>query len=147
MIGESSSPSSSTSTIDASESENSSDYLALIAELTLQDIDDISASRKGKGNALAPKSDDEFAFDLLAEEARSMLFLARDMAFAQSLDDALQADYEILQEASRADEVARCDREYALALQEGRPPPSTRMESDVAVPVVDSSPSTPISPK
>ncbi|KZT74814.1 hypothetical protein DAEQUDRAFT_771559 [Daedalea quercina L-15889] len=119
MVGESSSSSSSLAP------EDSATYIALVAQFALQDIDDISATRKGKASALAPKSDEEIAFELFAEEANSLLALTRDIAFARSIDDALQTDHDILQEIIREDEVARSDREYALAVQAGRPPPPT----------------------
>ncbi|KAH9937495.1 uncharacterized protein B0H18DRAFT_1113321 [Fomitopsis serialis] len=124
MIGESSS---SSSLGDTEALENSASYLVLIAEFALQDIDDTLSTRKGKASALAPKTDEELAFELFAEEAHALLALTRDIAFAQSLDDALRADQDIIQELLQADEVARSDREYALALEgeyHSRPRPS-----------------------
>ena len=99
--------------------------LALVAELALQDIHDISSSRKGKANALTPKTDEEIAFEMMAEEARSLLALTQDITFAQSLDEALRTDHDYIQQVVRADEVARSDREYALALSQGRASLST----------------------
>ncbi|KAH9911610.1 uncharacterized protein B0H18DRAFT_347537 [Fomitopsis serialis] len=126
MIGEGSS---SSSPSDTEALEATASYLALIASFALQDIDDVSATRKGKRSAQAPKSDEELAFELFAEEAHSLLSLTQDMTFAQSLDDALRADHDILQEVLQEDEVARSDREYASALQEGRTPATTSASS------------------
>lgn len=99
--------------------------LALAAELALQDIHAIASSRKGKANIFTAKTDEEMAFEMLEEEARALLAFTQDIVFARSLDEALRTDHDYIQEILRADEVARSDKEYALALSQGRAPPST----------------------
>ncbi|KAI0361832.1 hypothetical protein OH77DRAFT_1418090 [Trametes cingulata] len=95
--------------------------LSLIAALSLEDIDQVQGRRKGKATD-APLSDEELAFQLFAEEASALDTFSRDLAFAQSLDKALESDARLLEEFAQAEEMARRDREYARALAEGRRP-------------------------
>ncbi|KAI0757199.1 hypothetical protein C8Q80DRAFT_1215891 [Daedaleopsis nitida] len=97
--------------------------LALVAACTLQDVDDIQECRKGK-NTAGPLSDEDFALQLFADDARVLQDLARDMALAHSIDKALRADAPVLEEFVRLEEIARGDREIARAIAEGRPPPT-----------------------
>ncbi|OBZ78906.1 hypothetical protein A0H81_00576 [Grifola frondosa] len=96
--------------------------LALVAQLSLEDIDLLQAGRKGKAKDTVV-TDEELALQLLAEDARALLNFTKDMAFARSLDRALDADYTLVEELARAEADARADREMAVALSDGRPPP------------------------
>lgn len=102
---------------------NDSALLALVAELALDDLEEINAGRKGKARANACPSDEEIAFQLFAQEARSLLQTTKDLVFARSLDAALDTDCTLLQELERAEACAREDHEYAVALSHGRQPP------------------------
>ncbi|CCM02211.1 uncharacterized protein FIBRA_04291 [Fibroporia radiculosa] len=99
------------------------DTLATIAELTLADIDSFQASRKGKKNASAPLSDAELALQLYAEEAQHLLGVAKDVVFARSIDSALDSDFALVSELARAEASACHDRDVAVAISRGRPPP------------------------
>lgn len=113
--------------------------LSLVAELTLKDVDDVAASRKGKGRATAEISDEELAFQLFAEEANSLLDFTKDAAFARSINYAMQTDIATVEEFLREEITAREDRELAVALSGGRSraPPSRaalRAPSQASVP-------------
>ncbi len=84
---------------------------ALIAQLALQDITEISGTHKGKGRSDAVKTDEEHAFDLQADYWRTEL----DLQLAQSLNRALETDANWLAVAQAAED----DHRYALALRDG----------------------------
>ncbi len=84
---------------------------ALIAQLALQDITEISGTLKGKGRSDAVKTDEEHAFDLQADYWRTEL----DLQLAQSLNRALETDANWLAVAQAAED----DHRYALALRDG----------------------------
>ncbi|RPD81806.1 hypothetical protein L226DRAFT_555892 [Lentinus tigrinus ALCF2SS1-7] len=96
--------------------------LSLVAAYSLEDVDQIQGRRKGKDRG-GPPSDEELAFELFADEARALELLTRDMALAQSIDQALCADATLLAEYERAEEIAMRDREIARTIFEGRTPP------------------------
>lgn len=106
--------------------DDSTSLLTLVAELTLKDVDDVAAGRKGKGRATAEISDEELAFQLFAEEANSLLDFTKDAAFARSINYAMQTDIATVEEILREEITAREDHELAVALSEGRSraPPS-----------------------
>jgi hypothetical protein len=99
------------------------DLLSLVAQLSLEDVDDIQSHSKGKGRGDAPLSDEEIAMRLYHEEAAALMQITRDFAFARSLDEAIDLDHNTVIQLAQAEEVAREDREMALALSEGREPP------------------------
>ncbi|TCD67541.1 hypothetical protein EIP91_012295 [Steccherinum ochraceum] len=101
------------------------DLLHLVAELTLQDIQDIQDGRKGKSRYNTVPTDEEIAFQLYAEEANGLLAFAGDAILARSIDDALKTDRGIIRQMVAMENVAFRDRQYALALSQGRAPPST----------------------
>ncbi|KAH7916168.1 hypothetical protein BJ138DRAFT_1169480 [Hygrophoropsis aurantiaca] len=98
----------------------------LIAKLTLQDIDDIESSRKGKGREGAPLTDEELAFNEQAESIRNLLNLLADYKFAQSIDGALETDRTHLVTFSVLNDAEEDDHLAALALSRGEnlPPPT-----------------------
>lgn len=99
------------------------DSLALVASLTLEDLEDVRTSRKGKARSNIPLSDEEFAFQLYAEEANNLLAYSQDSAYAQSIDNALGTDRILLRDYMTLEIQAARDRDVALALNEGRAPP------------------------
>lgn len=101
----------------------------LIAQLTLDDIDSLENGRKRKGKEGAPITDEELAFQLYAEEAHAMLTCTQDHNVAESLARALNADLRLVRMLENDETVAREDREVALALSEGREPPSRASSS------------------
>lgn len=106
----------------AAVAEDAIGLLSLVAACSLEDVDSVLGRRKGKDSGGLP-TDEELAFTLFASEARALQILTRDMAFAQSMDHALRTDATLLAECCRAEEMARRDREIAIAIAEGRTPP------------------------
>jgi hypothetical protein len=90
--------------------------LALVASLALADVDLIQARRKGKAQDGTPLTDEELAFQLFAEEASSLLALARDAIFAESIDRALETDRPALRTYAAAEARETRDRDIALSL-------------------------------
>ena len=104
---------------------NVADLLSLVAEISLQDVDDLKGRQKGK-NVAGSLTDEEFALQLFAEEARALQSFVRDMSFAHSIGEALCADADLLEEHAFTEEIARRDREIARAIAGGRPIPTTQ---------------------
>jgi hypothetical protein len=81
----------------------------LIAQLQLEDALEVSRGRKGKARASAPRSDEEVAFQMQAEELGSWKQLYQDYTLAKSMSDALDKDaalleaYRVMEEAAEAD--------------------------------------------
>jgi hypothetical protein len=96
---------------------------ALIARLTLDDIEAIEFSRKNKERADSPLSDEQLALREQAESFNDMLKTLEDFHFARSLDSALAADREYLVTVSVVDQANEDDHRAALALSQGRPLP------------------------
>ncbi|KAJ7925430.1 hypothetical protein B0H13DRAFT_1974848 [Mycena leptocephala] len=69
---------------------------ALISQLTLDEIDNIRDSSKGKARVGSPPSDAECALGVYAEEAQDALRFFRDLEFAQSIEKALELDQPVL---------------------------------------------------
>lgn len=95
----------------------------LIAEITLNDLDHLQTGRKGKEIVTVTSEDEELAFRLFAEEVQDLLTITKDAVFARSLDSALETDSFLIEEVTQAEAVAHSDREFAVALSQGRPPP------------------------
>ncbi|KAH9950515.1 hypothetical protein B0H21DRAFT_538336 [Amylocystis lapponica] len=100
-----------------------SSTLSAIARLSLAEVEDVRAREKGKSRATSSPSDEQLAFQLFADEAQALLRVTEDEVFARSLDSALDTDRSIIEEFLQAEAGARADREMAVALSEGRPPP------------------------
>ncbi|KAG5638838.1 hypothetical protein H0H81_009609 [Sphagnurus paluster] len=95
----------------------------LIAQLTLQDIDEIDGSRKGKARANAPLSDEQIALRMQREYFQSSIREMNDLAMAKSLHDAIERDHSLLSSLSVMEQAAQDDHNMALALSNGRPLP------------------------
>ncbi|KAI0670091.1 hypothetical protein C8Q78DRAFT_1093558 [Trametes maxima] len=102
--------------------EETATLLSLVAALTLEDVNEIRNQRTDEVQDGALR-DEDLALRLFAEEAEALDTFARDMLFAQSLDRALESDTILLREFAQAEEGARRDREFAITLAGGRPPP------------------------
>lgn len=98
----------------------------LIAQLTLDDIAEISGTRKGKARADVPLSDEEIAFQIQGEFWESALRTIGDRRMAESISNAIEADDAYLNATSIVEQAAQDDRQGALALSSGRelPQPS-----------------------
>jgi hypothetical protein len=99
-------------------------FLALVAKLALEDVEEFQSQAKGKGRAGEPSSADT-ALRLYAEEAEGLLRYAEDAAFARSLDAALETDHAALAQAQHEEAIAQHDHAVGEALAEGRPAPPT----------------------
>lgn len=105
---------------------------ALIAQVTLEDINELENGRKRKGKEGAPLTDEEIAFQLYAEEAHTILNYVQDYYMAQSIALAIHTDSRLLKALEDEEVVANEDREYALALSQGREPPPRTFRSPPA---------------
>ncbi|KAH9950516.1 hypothetical protein B0H21DRAFT_819309 [Amylocystis lapponica] len=96
--------------------------LAYISQLQLEDIDDLQSRSHGKARDTstsdAPLSDEEFAMMLFAEEAQGLLSVTKDYIMGPA-----HSGRSLIEELAAMEEMARLDREMALALSEGREPP------------------------
>ncbi|KAJ7155275.1 hypothetical protein C8R46DRAFT_1005409 [Mycena filopes] len=90
---------------------------ALIRQLTLDDIDDLRASSKGKGREDDPPTDAECALKAHADETDDLLRFLQDLEFARSMDNALEFDQPVLSVLSVLEDGVRDDHVYAEALQ------------------------------
>ncbi|KAG5642660.1 hypothetical protein DXG03_002372 [Asterophora parasitica] len=93
--------------------------MKLIAELALDDITEISNSRKGKGRASAPLSDEEIAFQLQRELLEVDMGELGDFTMARSLNHIIDSDRAFLNALSVAERAEKDDRRAALAVSEG----------------------------
>ncbi|KAL1719404.1 hypothetical protein EV715DRAFT_272792 [Schizophyllum commune] len=100
----------------------------LVAELALEDLAAINGRRKGKAREDVPPTDEDVAMaeQLLIYEA--MLQAMDDFRFAESLDDALEADARVL----AAEQAATDDRRFAEALANGHDLPHRSRAQELA---------------
>jgi len=96
----------------------------LIAQIQLEDALQVSQGRKGKARETVAPSDEELAFRLQTQELETWKVLVQDAALAQSLDEALQSDEEIITAHLLLEEAATADRIMALRLSRGEAPPT-----------------------
>ncbi|GJJ11018.1 hypothetical protein Clacol_005247 [Clathrus columnatus] len=94
----------------------SQEDLDLITALWLQDLDDVASRRKNKARVDMPPDDNTFAFNIFARDLENIQNTIRDQQFAESIDAALDADREILDELMREEHFARRDRELAIQI-------------------------------
>jgi len=92
----------------------------LIAELARQDLDEVTQSRKGKGRADAPRSDEELAFQFQREQLSDWLAFLEDAKLAKSIGSAIETDQNILQAFSIVEQAAVDDHRAAELLSNGR---------------------------
>jgi hypothetical protein len=108
--------------------------MLLIAQLTLNDIAEVTDTRKGKKRADAPLSDEEYAFKIQRELLESSLRVVDDCRVAKSLDVALETDLPYLTAIRILERAAAEDRQAAFALSRGEPLPrpsrSQRLSED-----------------
>src|SRR6266545_1539110 len=109
------------------------DTAALIAKLALEDLESAYGRQFGKSKVGAALSDEEYAYQLQAQQYREWITTAEDARLVVSLNDAYESDAAYLEAISTAEMAARDDRNAALALSRGQslPPPTrnqTRLE-------------------
>lgn len=99
---------------------------ALVARLTLEDLEASYGRRWGKLREGHTPSDEEFALRLQAEQLRQWISIAEDARMAISLDTACENDASWLDAHAIAEQAAIEDRRAALALSRGQslPPPT-----------------------
>ncbi|TEB19942.1 hypothetical protein FA13DRAFT_297013 [Coprinellus micaceus] len=99
------------------------DSALLVAQLQLDDALEVSRGRKGKARATAPRTDEEIAFQIQAEELSSWKQMYHDHTLAKSLNDALDQDAALLEVYRVMEEAAHADRRVAELVSRGRPVP------------------------
>ncbi|KAJ3547557.1 hypothetical protein NMY22_g1602 [Coprinellus aureogranulatus] len=99
------------------------DSALLIAQLQLEDALEVSRGRKGKARATAPRTDEELAFEIQAQELGAYKQLYEDYTLAKSLNDALSQDADLLDAYRVMEEAAQADRRVAELVSRGRPVP------------------------
>ncbi|EDR00737.1 uncharacterized protein LACBIDRAFT_312942 [Laccaria bicolor S238N-H82] len=92
----------------------------LIAQLARQDLDEVTQSRKGKGRADAPRSDEELAFQYQRGQLSDWLAFLEDAKLAKSIGSAIETDQNILQAFSIVEQAAADDHRAADLLSSGR---------------------------
>ncbi|KAI0503165.1 hypothetical protein F5B22DRAFT_630394 [Xylaria bambusicola] len=95
--------------------------LNLILSLLSADLDVVQSSAKGK-QIEGTLSDADLALQLFAEELNCATVYASDRRMTKSVQDAVQKDTNILLESELQENVARRDREVAVAQSAGRRP-------------------------
>lgn len=95
----------------------------LVARLTLEDLETLQASQKGKGRFDAFPSDDQLALQDQLDDIAAHLAALEDFRLARSFEEALRLDQGLIDALSVVDQGEREDREAALAVQGGRPLP------------------------
>ena len=90
-----------------------------IASLLLEDVGEVKALRKDKGREDAPPTDDVVAFDLFADELKSLLLVIQDERLARSMVDAVNTDHALIEELERIDARVLEDRSIAIRMQRG----------------------------
>lgn len=91
----------------------------LIAELVLDDITTVQATRKGKMREDASRSDEDIAFDLQATSLSTLIGILHDYHFASSIDRAIGSDARQLGRLALREQAERDDHQVAVALQDG----------------------------
>ena len=91
----------------------------LVAELVLNDIAAVQATRKGKAREDAPRSDEDIAFDVQATSLNAFLGILHDYQFASSIDRAIESDTSQLASLALVDRVEHDDHRAAVALGGG----------------------------
>lgn len=108
----------------------------LIAQIALDDIVAINGSRKGKGRADAPLSDEETAFRFQFDYWENLLRIIDNRRIAESISTAMAADRPYLNALSIIEQAARDDHQAAQALASGgelpRPSQAQRSLEDPA---------------
>ncbi|KZT06378.1 uncharacterized protein LAESUDRAFT_714427 [Laetiporus sulphureus 93-53] len=116
------------------------DLLSYISQLGLDDIDDLlSRNATGSGDAL---NDEELALLVFAEEAQGLLNIVKDHVSAAPsgvVDDVTT----LLDQLVVMEDMARYDREMAIALSEGRDPPPRPVRATINASAVSHAEATP----
>lgn len=99
----------------------------LVAELALDDIAAVQATRKGKAREDAPRSDEDIAFDLQATSLNTLVDTLQDHRFALSIDRAIEYDAPHLQRFSLINQAECDDHRVAVALGHGHELPQQTM--------------------
>ena len=93
--------------------------LNAIASLLLEDVGEVKAHRKDKGREDAPPTDDVVAFDLFADELRSLVLVIQDERLARSMVEAVSTDHALIEEMGQNDARTLEDRSIAIRISRG----------------------------
>ncbi|KAI0048148.1 hypothetical protein FA95DRAFT_1588849 [Auriscalpium vulgare] len=109
------------------------DSLLLIAQLSLEDLEEVNDHRKGKGRAGSALPDDQVAVDEQLRYFRDLRSQLEDHALACSLERAWRTDRDILNIIAAIDQAEGDDRNAAVALSNGQPlPPASQHQRSLA---------------
>lgn len=95
------------------------DTAALIAQLCLEDLEDLYRSRKGKARADAPLSNEENALEAQKRYFEQLMTVAEDEKLARSIGTAVEMDQNYLNAFLVAEAAAVADRRAAELLSRG----------------------------
>ena len=106
----------------------------LIAQLTQQDIEELTSASKGKGRADKPRSDHELALEIQNEHMNEWRTFLEDAKLARSIGAALQTDQNTLNAFSIMEQAAAEDHRVAEMLSQGgdlpEPTPTQKLLED-----------------
>ncbi|KAJ7588818.1 hypothetical protein C8J56DRAFT_1004383 [Mycena floridula] len=91
----------------------------LLAQLSLEDIDNTKMAQKAKRRETAAPTDEEVALQLQSEYLRHHLACLEDITFAKSLQTAMTTDTSCFEAMRIVEQAALEDHQYALALSRG----------------------------
>ncbi|KAF9259012.1 hypothetical protein L218DRAFT_875761 [Marasmius fiardii PR-910] len=95
----------------------------LIAQLHIQDVQNVTDRRKGKSRENAPLTDEELAFQTQADILNDFLLVLSDKRFAESVNNAVETDLNLVEMMGTVEQAAEDDHRYATALSHGQPLP------------------------
>jgi hypothetical protein len=87
----------------------------LLAQLLLEDVEEICASDKGKTRA-GELSDQQYALELMRSDINNVSQVAEDVVLARSISEAVITDAECIERLRVEEQAAHDDRVYAAAL-------------------------------
>lgn len=90
--------------------------LLLVAQLHIQDTEDLKESQKGKGRFDAPVADSEFAIELYRELLEADMLAVQDRRLAMSMGRACDLDGAALETFMQEEARAQRDRDCAVRL-------------------------------
>lgn len=100
------------------------DTYELALKILLDDARQMVSQPNAKGKQREDAiSDQDFAFNIYAQEIETATARIKDHRVSQGLHNALSTDLEIVARYDHENQMAQYDREYALALHQGREPP------------------------
>ncbi|KDQ18999.1 hypothetical protein BOTBODRAFT_480924 [Botryobasidium botryosum FD-172 SS1] len=105
-------------------------FLQAIADIHLQDLQEIEARRNGEAREGQPRSDAEVAFDLYTEELNATTSYLADLNFARNLEFDLGIDAPLVEEEAQEEEEADNDEPEEATTEEAQEQESVASSDD-----------------